>query len=216
MNANSKYQALVMTTDKKVSIKSKDLEDLRQESLLKSKIKRIDEETALKIEEINNTPIDNDLIKAQAKSDLDTTKREHKRATINIIHRAEDDIKDAELSLSNAQKEAETLTKRAEHNVQIAKRNLELLKEESVEIEEAENLRARQLYEREIASIGNIEQTLKLRIQKAKMEGERKKQELQAELDSILAKKSAQDGIVKEWDILYNDLKEISLKLGDK
>lgn len=205
-----------MTTDKKVAIKSKDLEDLRKESLLKSKIKRIDEETALKIEEIENTPIDNDLIKEQAKSDLDTAKREHKRATINSVNRAEDNIKEAELSLSNTQKEVETLSKRAEHNLQRAKRNLELLKEESGEVEEAENLRAKQLYDREIASIGNSEQTLKLRVQKAKMEGERKKQELQADLDSILAKKSAQEGLVKEWDTLYNDLKEISLKLGDK
>lgn len=209
-NAISRIGGLIEVKKWLISEKSKDLDNIKEESLLKSKLKRIDEEYALKIDVEKTTPINHDTEKAKAKSDLDSAKREHKRARINAINRAEDMIKDAELSLNNAKIEAENLIKKAEHNLEKVKRNLALVNEESLEIEEANNISATEFYQSRVSQIGNSEQMLKYRIKQLEQERERKKQELVAQLDSVLATKSVSTENFKEIEGLYSDLMAIS------
>jgi DNA repair exonuclease SbcCD ATPase subunit len=196
-NSGSKYATLAEAMKEKVQMLSLSVDDSVREKVIEAELKRIDEETKQTIEEIKTTPIDADLTKKQAQADLETAKKEHKRKTSTAVTSAEDEVK-----------EAESLLERA-------KRTLEIVKERSAEIEENSNLKSQQEYERTISSIGNIEQTLALKTAKASQEGENRKRTLNIELDNLKAKRDAQKEKVECIDKLYNDLKEISLKLGD-
>lgn len=196
-NSGSKYATLADAMREKVRMLSLGVNDSVRASEIEAELKRIDEETNQTIEEIKATPIDTDLVKKQAKADLDTAKRDNRRKASTEILTAEDEVKEAERMLD------------------ITKRNLELIKEKVVEIESNCNLKAQQEFDRTISSIGNIEQTLALKIQKVKQDGEKRKRNLNIELDSLKAKQNAHSGQIKCFDKLYDDIKEISLKIGD-
>lgn len=197
MNSGSKYATLAEAMKEKVAILSLGVDDSVREKQIEAELKRIDEETNQAIEEIKATPIDAELIKTQADADLETAKREHKRQTSTDILSAEDDVKEAE------------------HQLEIAKRSLTLVKERTAELEVNANLRAQQEHDRTLSSIGNIEQTLALKVAKAKQAGENRKRNLNIEFDNLKAKRDAHKEKLDCIDKLYNDLKEISLKLGD-
>lgn len=204
MASGSKYEAILRVVEKKSEIFSLGVDDSVRQKEIEAELKRIDEETNREIEEIKATPVDTKLIQQQAKADLESAKKENKRVTLTAIQTAEDCVESAEAEV----KDAQNLVKKA-------KRELDVVKERSAEVEANFNLKAQQEYERTISSIGNIEQTLSLRIQKAKAYGEERKSRLNIELDRIKAKNDAQKERVELWDKAYNDLKEISLKLGD-
>ena len=197
MASGSKYETMANTIKEKVQILSSGVDGVVRQKEIEGEVKRIDQEIAQEVEEIQATPIDGELIKQQAEAALNNSKSEHAR--------------EAKMKIQ----EAESILTQVEEHLTRAKNNLELTKETSREGEITLNLQAQQEYERTVSSIGNVEQTIKLKVQKAKADGEKRKLRLNIELDSITAKNDAHKEKIECFEKLYDDLKEISLKLGD-
>ena len=196
-HSGSKYATLAEAMKEKVSILSLGVDDSVREKEIEAELKRIDEETKQLVAEVKATPIDADLIKKQSEADLESKRKENKRIASTEVIDTEDEVKEVERSLEKA------------------KSQLEFVKERSREIEQNENLKALQEHERIMSSIGNIEQTLALKVAKTTQEGEKRKRALNIERDNLKAKREAHNEKIECIDRLYTDLKEISLKLGD-
>jgi len=197
MKSGSKYSALTEAMKEKIGILSVGIDDkIRQKQIL-AEISRIDSEVDRECDEIRNTPIDTALVEQQAEAEYQASLKANARTSKEMVNNEADQVHELEREL------------------EIAKRKLEEVKETSAEWLERKNMDNLQQVERTKASIGNKDKTIKLRVQKAKMEGEKRKANLQAELDNISAKTEAHSDKVKCVEQLYDDLKEISLKLGD-
>ena len=77
------------------------------------------------------------------------------------------------------------------------------------------NIHPAEEYERRLASINNTEELLSLQIETIKDEAEKQKETIEIELDNVKAVNESKTEKMKCLDKLYNDIKEISLKLGD-
>ena len=195
--SGSKYATLAEAMKEKVELLSLNTNNLVEKKKIEGALKRIDEETNQRIEEIKATPIDTDLIKTQAKADLDSA------------------LSQAEREAEQKKLQADSQIKNAESQLEQMKQAAKFDKEKATEDAERKKLEAKQKYDRSVSSVGNQEKTLELEINKVRMGGEAKKKEYQIKLESIDAELGAQNEKIACVDALYNDLKEISLKLGD-
>jgi hypothetical protein len=195
--SGSKYATLAEAMKEKVDLLSLNTNNIIKKKVIEGSLKRIDEETAQKIEEIKATPIDTELIKSQAKSDYDTAISEIKRVTIQAKS-------NADAGVANAEAQVIQIKQRADFDKDIADENAS-----------KKEVNAKQKYDRVISSVGNSEVTLELEIKKATLAGETRKTEHKIKLESIDAELGAQNEKIACIDALYKDLKEISLKIGD-
>lgn len=204
MASGSKYETLANTIKQKLELLGANADDIVKQKQLEAELQRIDKETEQRIEEIKATPIDTELIKQQAKAELENTIRENKRTKTMKIAKSEEVVTDCEAGIREGQEELRRL-----------KRDLEMEKERFAEEEATSNLKAQQEYERTISSIGNSEKSMELKINREKQDGERRKSETKIRLDNIKAKNDAQKEKMDCIERLYKDIKEISLKLGE-
>jgi len=196
-NSGSKYATMAETMKSKVEILSEGIDGTVREKEIELEIQQIDNQVAQNIEEIKNTPIDAELIKKQSESNMIASKNKNKR----VAEKKTDD--------------ATEMVREVERNLKQAKIELANITESTKEEEIYHNSLLDQEYERTISSLGNSTQTLNLKISKAKTDGENMKKQLQSELNSLVAKREAQKEKIDCIDKLYDDLKEISLKIGD-
>ena len=195
--SGSKYATMAEAMKGKVDLLSLNTNNIIKKKVIEGSLKRIDEETEQRVEEIRATPIDTELIKSQAKSDYEATLNEIKRRTIERKNNAEAGVKNAEAQVDKI--------------VQDASFEIEKANEDSVKLE----VEAKQKFDRTISSVGNAEKTLALEVKKARAAGNTKKKDNEIKLESIDAELEAQNEKIACIDALYNDLKEISLKIGD-
>jgi len=195
--SGSKYATLAEAMKEKVDLLSLNTNNIIKKKVIEGSLKRIDEETEQRVEEIRATPIDTELIKSQAKSDYEATLNEIKREAIQRKTNADSGVKNAENQVAKI--------------IQDAKFEKEKADEEATRME----VEAKQKFDRTISSVGNAEKTLALEVKKARAAGDTKKKDNEIKLESIDAELEAQNEKIACIDALYNDLKEISLKIGD-
>jgi preprotein translocase subunit SecF len=90
------------------------------------------------------------------------------------------------------------------------KANLVNVKEQAQEIKDRQDIEANEEFERVTASISNVEKTIELRVQKEKIAGEKRKQEIQIRLRGLKAKDKVAEQKKAVFDKFYNDIVEIS------
>ena len=205
MGSGSKYEALTNAMKDKVSILSNGIDDEVEKENLKSQIASIEAELLLEIEEIRNTPIDAELVKKQASADFENKKKTNARNTQVELNDLQNEIKVAEEVLRKNTQQLDSL-----------KLQVQIESEKIKQDEQTENLKAEQEYQKILSSVGNSDKTIDLKINKAKCESQKRKEQLSTKLSKLEATTKAQQDKINCVDKLYNDLKEISLKLGDK
>jgi len=197
MASGSRFEELRRAKELKIQALGANVEDVIKQKQLEAELARIDDETKQQIEEIKNEPVNTELITAQAKALLDSKKKSNNRNKLDTITEYENVLK----GYRDAVAKAETA--------------LANIKESAAEEEERRNLQAQQEYERTVASAGNVEQTIQLRIGRVKQDAEIRKRDIAIRLSNITIRNDAQTAQQKEIDNLYNDIKEISIKVGD-
>jgi hypothetical protein len=198
MGSGSKYETMANAIQKKIEVLNSSVEDVVKQKQLEAELERIDEETNIRIEEIKNTPINKELVKKQATNDRDATIKNAKRLTINTIQ-------ENERKLDNGRKQLELMESQFEQ-----------IKEQCKEQEEKEILNAENEYAKTISSIDNVAEVIKINIAKEKAEANKRKKQIKIDLSNVKIRNEAQTDKLESIETLYNDIKEISLKLGDK
>ena len=198
MASGSKYETMANAIQKKIDVLNLSVEDIVKQKQLEAELERIDEETNIRIEEIKNTPINKELVKKQAINERDASIKQAKRLTINTIQ-------ENERKLEGGKKQLELM-----------QCQFEQIKEQCKEQEEKEILKAENDYQKTISSVDNVEEVIKLNIAKEKAEANKRKKSIKIDLSNVKIRNEAQTDKLKSIETLYNDIKEISLKLGDK
>jgi hypothetical protein len=205
----SKYETLQNATIQQVAAVDAGVEDSVEQKHLEAELAQIDEETEQQIKEIKATPVNKELLKKQAEAELESRRKANARDKAVAIQQAQHAIEQAEL-------DKDLSVKQAELDIQRKKDTLEQIKEIASENEARKNLSAEQEYDRIVASVDDTEQTINLKIEKAKQQAKVRKREIEIELESIKAKNEAKSEKTKCWKNLYDDTLKLGMALGDK
>lgn len=198
MASGSKYETMAAAKNRKIEMLSDNVEDIIRQKQLEAEMARIEEDMNREIEEVKNTPIDTNMQIRQAEDNLTRSKASNARNKNLVIERSRQDIISAERQL-------ESLKKTHEMNIEFAN-----------EEEARRNLEAEQEFERLKAAAGSVEKSMEIKISKIKQAANERKRNIEINLSNITIRNEAKANSLKEVDALYNDIKEISLKLGDQ
>lgn len=224
----TKTNTMRIATEKIVESKTYNVKGKIAQQKLENQIKAIDAQTEERIKEIKLSPIDEDMQIKQAEADYQSQVSGHARARIVTIQNAEAAIKQAELDVEEAKKEAdaqlralevkmlqikttyEKQIRQAELTAQTKRDSLNQVKEIAKETEERNNLRVKQELQAVLNSVKDTEKAMQRRIDKEIAAGERKKLELQQELELLKIQNEEQGSGEKHWQKLYEDVVAIS------
>jgi hypothetical protein len=185
------------------SISEASASEKAQMDRLQAELDSIDADVNQRIEEIKATPMDKELLKKQAENDLSSATKQNKRNCDELVQKAEQEIKQAQLNADKAYEQAKL-------DIERAKARLSSVKEAAAEKKESLDVEAKQQYAMVMSSIDNTGKTLELRIQKEKVNGEKQKREISIKLQQL----KSRDKIVEEKKALmrrfYDDVVAIS------
>ena len=170
---------------------------------LQAELTEIDKETEHNIAEIKATPIDKVLLKVQAKTDMDNKIKQNEREYRTIILTEEQTIEQEE-------KDAKEEYEQAVLDIKNLRLSLANLKETAKEKKDIEDTKAKQEYDKVMASANNADVTLSLKIDREKMNGEKRKKEIDIKLRNLKARDNINNEKKKSWEQLYKDTVEIS------
>lgn len=228
VSVETKTATLRIATEKIVESKGGNIKGKIAQQKLENQLKAIDAEVAERIKEIKATPINEEMQVEQANADYDCQVKANARDRAVSIQQAEAQIKQAELNVMDKKKQADAMLKQAEYELlrikdltdqetrqaeliaQTRRDSLEQVKEIAKEAEERANLNAKQERQEALQSVKDIEKATQRRIDKEIAAGERKKLELQQELDILKIQNEEQGSGEKHWQQLYNDVVAIS------
>jgi methyl-accepting chemotaxis protein len=100
------------------------------------------------------------------------------------------------------------------HNKDLEKET-ESIKKDMKIYKERESIKAKQELARKLASADNTEELMKIKIEELKESGDKQKEDLEIQLENVKNINESKDEKMECLDKLYDDIKEISLKLGD-
>ena len=199
----SRFEGMEIAVREQAKITEGGANDTVEIESLGAELKDIDAETETSIKEIKATPINKELLRKQAQNDIEFKKKENDRNYKTIVSENEARINQAELN-------SEQTYKQAKLDIQNAKVKLENMKETAKETNEIANLKATQEYNKIISSIDNTELTLSLQVDREKMNGEKRKKEIEIKLRGLKAKNKIAEEQKNGWKQFYNDTVEIS------
>lgn len=199
----SRFEGMEVAVREQAKLSEASISEKVQIDRLQADLDSIDAETKQRIEEIKATPINKELLKAQAENELSANLKQNKRACDEVVMRAELDVK-------RAQQEADEAYAAAKLDIEESKAKIASIKESALERKERLDIDAKQSYEMVVSSIDNANKTLALRVQKETALGEKAKKEIAIKLQAL----KSRDKIVEEqkasWKQIYSDIVEIS------
>lgn len=199
----SRFEAMESAVREQASISEASASEKAQMDRLQAELDSIDADVNQRIEEIKATPMDKELLKKQAENDLSSATKQNKRNCDELVQKAEQEIKQAQLNADKAYEQAKL-------DIERAKARLSSVKEAAAERKESLDVEAKQQYAMVMSSIDNTGKTLELRIQKEKVNGEKQKREISIKLQQL----KSRDKIVEEKKALmrrfYDDVVAIS------
>jgi hypothetical protein len=199
----SRFEAMESAIREQASISEASASEKAQMDRLQAELDSIDADVNQRIEEIKATPMDKELLKKQAENDLSSATKQNKCNCDELVQKAEQEIKQAQLNADKAYEQAKL-------DIERAKARLSSVKEAAAEKKESLDVEAKQQYAMVMSSIDNTGKTLELRIQKEKVNGEKQKREISIKLQQL----KSRDKIVEEKKALmrrfYDDVVAIS------
>lgn len=201
--------------NKQVQSLDDNVDDTIKKKTLQAELDRLDDELKFEIKEIKNTPINKDHLEAQAKTELDYQMKANARKRESTVEDVENEIEEISLDLENRKSVFQNTIKEIELEIKRKTSSLKQVQEIAKEKEERDNLLARQDYDKALASVNNSEAIISLRVEKAERAMKERKKEIEIKLDKITAKTESQADKLKCWKSLYEDIKQIGLKVGD-
>ena len=199
----SRFEAMESAIREQASISEASASEKAQMDRLQAELDSIDADVNQRIEEIKATPMDKELLKKQAENELSSATKQNKRNCEELVRKAEQEIKQAQLNADKAYEQAKL-------DIERAKARLSSVKEAAAERKESLDVEAKQQYAMVMSSIDNTGKTLELRIQKEKVNGEKQKREISIKLQQL----KSRDKIVEEKKALmrrfYDDVVAIS------
>jgi hypothetical protein len=228
VSLETKTSTMRIATEKIVESKGGNVKGKIAQQKLENQIKAIDAELDERIKDIRATPINEEMQIEQAEADYACQMKANARQRVVSIQDAEANIKQAELEVAQAKKDSDAAIKQAEfHLMQVKEKadrhikqaeltaqtctdSLEQVKEIAKETEERANLTAKQEYQQAIESVKDAEKAMQRRIDKEIALANKRKLELQQELDILRIQNEEQGSGEKHWQQLYNDVVAIS------
>ena len=169
----------------------------------------IDQEVEQEIKEIKSTPINKKTVKEQAETNKSNKLKAIERECNTTVMQAEQQIK-------QAQHNADQNYNQAKLNIEKAKEDLENLKQQAQEMGDSKRTQVIQGFETVLASIDNTDKTIELKVEKAKIDGKKRKREIEIKLRSLTAQVKIVEEKKNAWKTFYNDTVAISKNIEQK
>jgi hypothetical protein len=199
--SGSKYETMAKAVEKKLEELNKGASDLVRQKQLENRLKRLDKVLERKIKEIKASPVDSSQIVKEAELEYNTLVSQIKRGTEQAINKARQDLKQLDVQYEFEKKKLSEI--------------LDNTLEDSKFYEEKELEKVRLIKERKLSSVNNTENLLSIKIDKLKEEADKEREEIEIELDNVIAINDSKAKKMEALDTLYADIKEISLAIGD-
>lgn len=199
--SGSKYETMAKAIEKKIEELDRGASDLVRQKQLEQQLKRIDKETERLIKEKKLTPVKSEEIKKDAELEYENTINNINRKVENDIDIINSEIKNLKLSY---EQQLSTLEKR-----------LSKVAEDSEIYKQRAEADAKRVLERKLSSVDNVDEVLAMEIEKIREDADKRKESIEIELDNVKAVNDSKTAKMEALDSLYNDIKEISLSLGD-
>lgn len=197
----SKFEVMENAIQQQISTSNRGIDDNVKQQRLERELAKIDNEVEREIANIESTPIDKQMLKDEATNLFKNQKKVNERERDRQIEEVGFQIKTLKLNIEQA-------------TIELAKRESRLInvKEEAMIVEEDNNLLAKKEFNRTLSSIDNTQQTIDNLKEKAKLNGEQRKEEVEMSLAEIKAKNKAQEDILALYRQIYNDVHDIGIK----
>jgi len=197
----SKFEVMENAIQQQISTSNRGIDDNVKQQRLERELAKIDNEVEREIANIESTPIDKQMLKDEATNLFKNQKKANERERDRQIEEVGFQIKTLKLNIEQA-------------TIELAKRESRLInvKEEAMIVEEDNNLLAKKEFNRTLSSIDNTQQTIDNLKEKAKLNGEQRKEEVEMSLAEIKAKNKAQEDILALYRQIYNDVHDIGIK----
>jgi hypothetical protein len=199
----SRFEALKAAVEEQAKMTEAGASDKVLIETLEAELAEIDADTNRRINEIKATPINKDILKKGAETQRDSLLKANERDYKTIVMSAEQEIKQAELDADNTYKQAQL-------DIDKEKATLINIKERAQEKKDRDDIAVNEEYERIIASIGNVEKTIELKVQREVVAGDKRKQEIQIKLRGLKARDKVADSKRAIFTKFYNDVVDIS------
>jgi len=199
----SRFEGMETSVREQTKITENGADNKVQIEELEAELLDIDREVELTIKEIKSTPIDKELLKEQAKVDMENKLSQTEMECQNKVLELQNHINQSELDMENVYKQAKI-------DLEKMKMKIKKVEEEAKMERKAKDIRTKQEYDIIVSSVDNTDKTLQLKIEKATMSGDKRKKEIEIELRSLKARDKVNEEKKAVWVKLYDDTVEIS------